>query len=298
MSYTIFISNVSSIHDWNTLKDACIIIPTTRFIQKYITDTFHYKINDDSAYDLNRLSKVDLILKVLYFISDKYRHVFHVDFYTNYLPIVLLLYHINYPETRITVLYILNHFSIYMECKPVIINNKRIVETITDRVYYLFEEVIGMNNIYNDCRSTKEAITELSKEKSFMTDEIFQDKEKNLQNSKMKSKFQDNLTNFENSLNITKKIIINYTRELGLSVSVFLNLMMMNDFQENIKTLCNDSFFDKINEIYEYFQNKMKHYKTDFDAAGDLNKLIFQFLLLLMIFLVIFKLFSKLVRLS
>lgn len=271
--------------EWVKLKEAYIIGPTTRFIQKYIYETFQSKINEESNYDKNRLAKVEFIIKIFTFISEQYSRVYHIDLYQNYLNCVLLLYHINYPETRLHVLYILNHFSFYMDCKQIIIQNRRVVDTLISRINFLFDELQGMNNIYNDCYNTKEAINDLSRNKPFMTDEIFLDKEKNLQYSKMKSKFQDNINNFENSLNITKKIIIKFSRELGISISIFLNLMMMNEFQENLKQLCDDSFFNKkIKSIYEFFQNNMNQYKLEFDASGDLNKLIFQFLLTLMIY--------------
>jgi len=271
-------------NEWDLLKEACIIDPTTRFINKYICDTFASRVNEDSVYQRNRLNKVDFIIKIFEFVAEFYIKLFHIELYYNYLSSVVLLYHINYPETRMNVLFILNHFSFYNDCKTVIVNNKKIISTLISRIEFLFEEIQGMNLIYNDCFHTKEAIMELSKNKPFMSEEIYADKDKNLQNSKMKSKFQDNINNFDTSLNITKKIIIKFTRELGYSVSILLNLMMMNDFQDNLKNLCKESFFEKINNIYEYFQNKMVQYKIDFDASGDLSKYIFQFLLTLMVY--------------
>jgi hypothetical protein len=57
-----------------------------------------------------------------------------------------------------------------------------------------------------------------------------------------KNKFQENINLFENSCNNTKNVFFNVCHEFGLLMSIIVNLMLMNDYSNNITKICDKNF--------------------------------------------------------
>ena len=136
-------------------------------------------------------------------------------------------------------------FSYYYDCKARILSkeNEEIINIIKKRIKYLYDEMRKLNQIYQECSSSKQSISDMCSL---------------IKGDDVKGRYEENITLFENTQRNTKNLFIGVAEDINQLISIFVNLMIGNDFSMSIRILTNDapephkeSFFLYLENIYK-----------------------------------------------
>ena len=136
-------------------------------------------------------------------------------------------------------------FSFYFDCKAKIlsIENYDIIESTKNRILFLFNEIKKLNQVYYDCSTSKKSISELCS---------------TLTSKEIKKTYQENIKLFENTMINTRDLFINAVEDINQLISIFVNLMISNDYSTAIKILtqnfnepAKEKFFLELENIYK-----------------------------------------------
>ncbi len=198
----------------------------------------------------DRLRNVSLIIDILGFltkdkVSNNFTVIFHTDIYKYYCDVVNLLFKIFHPSFRVEILNIMSVFSYYYDCKARILapDNSELIELTKKRIIYLYDEMRKLNQIFVDCSSSKQSITDLCGTISV---------------KEIKRRYEENIALFENTQKNTRNLFISVIEDLNQLLSFFVNLMIGNDYSVSIRILTKNApdpskekFFVDLENIYK-----------------------------------------------
>ena len=201
----------------------------------YIQETFNPNIiNIKSDEYKKRLKHILKFIETSKFISEDkiFNNIKHTELFSIYIDVISLLFYINHPIFRNDMIKILNKFTLYSDIKNFYLERKNhcVVEMILKRMDKLFIDLKKSNKLAEDIELQKKELNEnIEKE----TDDN-------------KYKLIENLSLLENLTNHSKQVFVMACTEFGYLVSIFVNLIMNNQFEINLKLLLG-------NKIEEYF---------------------------------------------
>jgi hypothetical protein len=231
---------------WGKLKNLCMIKITTQFIHEYIYKTYSTKHNYNKT-DKDKRNKLILFMikKVfVYFCKSKnFKSIYHIDFYSNYLNIVSLLFYIYDQQSRNEILNIFNVFTYYYDCKNKIIReqcNKNIIPLLFERIEALKEELEKCKTLYMDCKNNlEENMHYKSNNFGFQTSEL-----------------DENIALFENSKRHIENYFCKTTDDFIYLMSIVINLIMNHDYRANLQLVIKEDMIKKIYGYEEFFLDK------------------------------------------
>ena len=227
---------------WQLFLELNVVNHPKSYIIHFIKDTFDksYDIeNKDEQIYQERINSILKFIEVGLFLTNEkiYYSIKHTDIFKNYLEPYLLLFYINCPNYRGDIVRILNIFTLYDDCKLIILEpkNKIVREKIFKRLDELFEDLQKGNEMVEDLDKQRR---EINKKKELTFDDF-----------KTQLSFnEDLLSKLEN---YAKQNFIATGREFCYLVSIFTNLMMTNRFETNLNILCNED----IDKLFLYNEN-------------------------------------------
>ena len=211
---------------WTKLKNLNLIKPSVQFMLSYLTKFFRVKNqeNFDSEW-------IQMLIHILSFISTKenYQKIFHVGYFKEYFNVVLVLFGVNLPEWRHKVLTAMNAYTYYYDCKKIVLETKdnKCIRILYERISQTFINLMNLNKIYSEC---KRNIDELSKRSANSS-------------ANFKSKFQEDARLYEDTAKDVLNVYLVSVQEFTLLLSIFVNLMMTNDFRKSRSSLVLDEAF-------------------------------------------------------
>jgi hypothetical protein len=231
---------------WTKLKNLCMVKVTTLFIHEYIYKTYSTKIIYSKTVRDKRTKLIQFFIKkvLIFFCKSKnFRAIYHIDFYSNYLKIVSLLFYIYDQQSRNEILNIFNVFTYYYDCKNKIIKdpcNKNILPLLFERINFLKEELDKCKTLYLDCKTN--------------LDENMHYKSNN--NGYQNPELDENIALFENSKKHIESYFCKTTDDFIYLISIVTNLMMNHDFKASISNVIKEDMIKKIYTYEEFFLDK------------------------------------------
>ena len=228
---------------------------TTRYIIAYVKAAFHYinnsardegegensnsSNNSGIKIDLNktrkcttneRLSQINKLVRLISFVTGDervYGKIKHVAYFGRYFDVVLLLFYINAPCYRVSVLHAMNVFTLYDTCKLIFYERRnRLVQLkLLKHIEDLYVELTSCNALANELMNHKADITKQIEEG---------------QDEEAKPKLYENSDLNESLLANAKQTFNVIASDFALLISVFVNLMMSTHFERNIQILTNN----------------------------------------------------------
>ena len=255
---------------WKLFLELNVINDPKTFIILFIQDTFNKTKDIESNEEVYkiRLNSILKFIEVGAFLTNEriYYSIKHIDLFKYFLDPFLLLFYINCPLFRTEVTRILNIFTLYDDCKLIILEpkNKIIRDKIFERLDILFEEMKKGNALVEDLDEQRRLI---NKNKELSVDEF----------KVQLSVNEDLLANLEN---FSKQNFIVAGGEFCHIFSIFTNLMMTNRFDSNLEILCNK-------EIDKYFlyNDDLFNNIEDETTTGGKDEILGRFLLYHIFFL-------------
>lgn len=254
------------------LKKDNLIKPTSRYIYYYIKQVFNKK--STTFNNSTHTDDIQLIIKVLGFVCENrnFKRIYHIDYFKSYLDIVLLLFHIFHPSFSLEILNVMVHFTYYYDCKSKIFSDKyrSIRETIQDRFNYLAEKLENSNDAHETC--VKEV-------------ELLEKKLTSIMDEKYTKKYKEDIEQYK----AIDNCVIKQLTEFCYLINVIVNLMITNDYDNNISKILNKQtlqnliisdrlfrggkFKSEVERIkqytYQMFLAKMIHNTTSTDTWGE-----------------------------
>ncbi|MCQ2817029.1 MAG: hypothetical protein MJ252_07165 [archaeon] len=230
---------------WKTFNDNGYVYTLNENIIIYIKRTFNFKGEIDDG----RIRRIHNILNFLAFITCYKIHINikHASLFHSLLPIVSLLFYINFPFFRIDVLKIFNTFVLYEGCKNLITEDKYLL--VREELYKRIEGAFDGLKLSNSTAVTLGA-------QIYDINNRIKDIEDSVNSNSYESTIR--LTKLNESLRITKSLysttkinFISQFNEFGLLLSIFVNLMIHKDYQEQIFKLCCNSQ-EKIENFFHF----------------------------------------------
>ena len=240
---------------WKLFLELNVINSPKTFIILFIQDTFNKTKDIESNQQIYQI-RINTILKFIEvgaFLTNEriYYFIKHTDLFKYFLDPFLLLFYINCPIFRTEVSRILNIFTLYDDCKLIILEpkNQIIRQKIFERLNILFEEMKKGNDMVEDLDEQRRLIQK-NKELSFDEFKI------------QLSVNEDLLTNLEN---YAKQNFIVAGGEFCHIFSIFTNLMMTNRFDSNLEILCNK----EIDKYFLYNEELLINTETQTTTDGN-----------------------------
>jgi hypothetical protein len=104
-------------------------------------------------------------------------------------------------------------------------DNQDIIDSTKSRVLYLYQEMKKLNQIYVDCSTSKQSISDLC-----ITITV----------KDIKKRYEENIALFENTQKNTRNLFISVVEDLTQLISIFVNLLISNDYSISLKNLLAD----------------------------------------------------------
>ena len=171
----------------------------------------------------------------------------HTTLYVSLIPIPSLLFYINFPFFRVDLLKIINFFVHFEGCKEALLEDKylKLREELYNRIEYNFEGLKKSNimakSLLKQYLEIKEQLRQVEISPNSTTYENIVRANKLTENKKITSSlYFSTKTNFLSQFN-----------EFGLLISIFVNLMIQNDYEKGIIKLCCNKF-DKVDKFFHF----------------------------------------------
>ena len=231
-------------------KKENIVSISKNHICQYLIEIFSRDSSEEEVKDKTRY--LDLLVKILKLITKRENgnKITHIKYYEEYLDIVILLFYINYPDYRNSILEILFFFTLYINCKKKFVQKKENISKIFERLDEVFKEIENISILITNLISQKgEIITK-----------------KELLQFEYKKPLEENVHLFDELIAKTVSLFSIYANDFFLLIMVINNLLMVD---------VNDSFFinsisrETFNLFFEYNTGLLFKYQKFFEE--DLN---------------------------
>ena len=221
----------------------------------YVQETFNPNIIDFKSEEYKkRLKNILKFIETAIFISEDkiFNTIKHTELFSIYIDIISLLFYINNPIFRGDMIIILNKFTLYSDVKRFFLERKNhcIIEMILKR----------MDELFIDLKKSNKLAEDIEIQKKELNDNIEKESDDN------KYKLIENLSLLENLTNHTKQGFVMACTEFGYLISIFVNLIMNNQFEINLKLLIGNKI-----EEYFLFDEDLINFKKNF-LSDDLNE--------------------------
>jgi len=224
--------------NWECLNSLEMIKPTQRFMKFYIAETFKIsKFKENDPVFLRRIEYLEIFYRIFDVISDEktFSLIFHTDYFRKYFDAVIFLFHVYHPKYKLEILKTMNVFTYFNDCKMKALKNKntQIINFLHLRLQIVFKDLKRVYSIYEV----------LAKQKENLIDE-----NRKTLDAEFYDKIVENIQIVETSCEESKKLFFKTLLEFGLLMSIFINLMMTNEYKnsKNILLQNNPNFFDDI----------------------------------------------------
>jgi hypothetical protein len=232
---------------WKRLKSLNMIKMTTLYLQEYVYKTYSKTTKFNDTASAKRAKMLDYLVKKIFFCFCKtknFKNIFHIDLFSNYFNVVSLLFYIFDPKHRTEILQIFNVFTYFYDCKNKVLNdplNNRIIPIIRyERLPAIYNELIKAKKLYIECKTNLENFISM--------------RTKNIA-AEFLPKLDENIELIENNKKQFENHFTKTTEDFILFMSIFVNLMMYQDFQSNISKVCDEEFFLEINKYDVFFED-------------------------------------------
>lgn len=221
------------------LSQRNILNPTLYYIIAYIKATFNYRNENNNEKHINkqeemfqlRLSEIQKLVEIFGFVSKNeiFKNIKHVDYFKFYFDVILLLFYINFPKCRFETLNIMNVFTLFSPCKKVFCEkkNKPVQKKLLKYMEDLFTELKDSEALTMNLMNLKAQLVEkINTQKGSKLDLL---------------KLVENLELYKSQIVNAKQSFFAIAREFLLTISIFVNLMLSDQFERDILIITNDN---------------------------------------------------------